>query len=632
MDVMKVWKPVMISLLFSLMFQLSACASDSIRIVCVGNSITAGYGLVDWTKQSYPARLQILLGSKYTVRNCGVSGRTMLKKGDSPYWNEIMYKEAKNFNPDIVIISLGTNDCQKQNWIYKDEFYNDYVAMVNEFRANGKNPHIFVCLPPPIYVDIYSYTDSILRKQVIPLIDSVCITQKTSRIDFYHPMLPYSGFFQDGLHPDSIGALIMARIVYDAIKTELKVTSVISPKSGILLGNSESVSITVNNNKPFAINNVPVAYKIDGKATVKENIESIPAQSEIRFRFSHTVDLSQKKDYKLTVWTAVDSLQKNDTIVANVSSLEPLKNYSMFVSEGNIKACTKHRESIAPDAFTAEAWVYPKRFNSDVYCGTILSKESRDQSGYALGIYGNGRARISIGKGNAWLEAMAPLQSVQLDKWSHIAGVYDGRNLKIYVNGILQKVTNGVGEIHQSTSSFIIGASSAYAGRGFEGNIDEVRFWNRALTGDEILAYKDVRLSGYEEGLCVYYDFNGGSSSEILKDLSFNGNIGYIYNMNAGYNWAEGLELADTIDSPRLKENGIFFWPNPVKDVLNILFAKDSCENVTLTDMMGRKFFCLDLEGKNEFHLDVSKFPQGIYLLSFINASSRISYKIIIGY
>lgn len=44
------------------------------------------------------------------VRNYGVSGRTLPKKGDYPYWKEAAYNQSRNWGPDVVIIRLGTND------------------------------------------------------------------------------------------------------------------------------------------------------------------------------------------------------------------------------------------------------------------------------------------------------------------------------------------------------------------------------------------------------------------------------------------------------------------------------------------------------------------------------------------
>ena len=48
--------------------------------------------------------------NKFEVINLGVSGRTMMKTGDFPYWNEQAYQDALNSEADIVIMMLGTND------------------------------------------------------------------------------------------------------------------------------------------------------------------------------------------------------------------------------------------------------------------------------------------------------------------------------------------------------------------------------------------------------------------------------------------------------------------------------------------------------------------------------------------
>ena len=51
--------------------------------------------------------LQNLLGAAYEVRNFGVSSRTMLKRGDFPYWKDKAYQKALAFNPNVVVIDLG---------------------------------------------------------------------------------------------------------------------------------------------------------------------------------------------------------------------------------------------------------------------------------------------------------------------------------------------------------------------------------------------------------------------------------------------------------------------------------------------------------------------------------------------
>jgi acyl-CoA thioesterase-1 len=189
-----------------------------IKIACVGNSITEGYGRDNGN--SYPNQLNALLGDNYDVRNFGVGGRTMLKNGDYPYWNETVFEIAQDFEPDIVIILLGTNDSKPHNWVYQNEFYSDYIDMVNVFRGLDSEPEIFVGFPPPVLETVATITDSVVHDEVIPLIDSVRTKLHTFHINFYDNMAELgdlSGYYQDGVHPNAAGYGEMANIAAEAL-------------------------------------------------------------------------------------------------------------------------------------------------------------------------------------------------------------------------------------------------------------------------------------------------------------------------------------------------------------------------------------------------------------------------------
>ena len=121
-------KNLLSKILFLLLFVAIAPVAQpkSIKVACVGNSITYGAFIPNRDKNSYPAQLQAYLGKEYDVRNFGVSGSTLLSKGDHPYINTQEYINSQKFQPDIVLIKLGTNDTKPQNWKYKTEFENDY--------------------------------------------------------------------------------------------------------------------------------------------------------------------------------------------------------------------------------------------------------------------------------------------------------------------------------------------------------------------------------------------------------------------------------------------------------------------------------------------------------------------------
>src|SRR5690606_36000640 len=79
-------------------------AFAQVKVACVGASITGGHGIESPGERAYPGQLQALLGRRSRVANFGVGGTTLLRKGDSPYWDTPAYQDALRFAPDVVFI------------------------------------------------------------------------------------------------------------------------------------------------------------------------------------------------------------------------------------------------------------------------------------------------------------------------------------------------------------------------------------------------------------------------------------------------------------------------------------------------------------------------------------------------
>jgi lysophospholipase L1-like esterase len=188
-----------------------------IRVACVGDSITYGYGIQDRDHSSYPAQLSALLGKKWEVRNFGVNGATALKNGTRSYMQQPSFREALAYEPDVVIVKLGTNDTNARSWpSHKDEFLADYLAIIRNFSALKTKPRIYLCRPVPLFRDRGKEydTDKILTEEVIPKINAAARQAKLRVIDLYVPFDGKAALFPDGVHPDAKGAGIMARQVY----------------------------------------------------------------------------------------------------------------------------------------------------------------------------------------------------------------------------------------------------------------------------------------------------------------------------------------------------------------------------------------------------------------------------------
>ena len=203
-------------LLFPLLvWLLAACTEkEKIRIACIGDSITYGENIPDREHDSYPAQLQNLLGEAYDVRNFGVSARTLLRKGDFPYFDESAFRQARDFKPDIVVIKLGTNDSREHNWQHKADFRQDLSDLADSFPTSD----VYFCRPVPLYEDRWGLRGEVITGEIVPLIEAVAAAKGIEVIDLYTPLSGHEELFPDKVHPNAEGAHIMAETIAGAIR------------------------------------------------------------------------------------------------------------------------------------------------------------------------------------------------------------------------------------------------------------------------------------------------------------------------------------------------------------------------------------------------------------------------------
>jgi hypothetical protein len=153
-----------------------------------------------------------------------------------------------------------------------------------------------------------------------------------------------------------------------------------------------------------------------------------------------------------------------------------------------------NRASLDPgERITVEAWIYP-RLPLDAVAAPIIKKAGGkgpwgQDGGYALELYGPEEVRFGVFlDGNlSWnLTDSAPLAA---DKWSHVAGVYDGAHVSFYLNGELVGTPIAMsGRIVSSPRHLQIGHDPSNAERYFNGLIDEASVYSTALTAKQIQA------------------------------------------------------------------------------------------------------------------------------------------------
>lgn len=200
------------------LFSFSIPSFAIIKVACVGASITEGVGTEPRAQQSFPAQLQTLLGNGYAVSNYGVSGCTLIRKGNKPYWDTKQYQEALAGLPDIVVIDLGGNDSKLVNRPFLDEYAKDCRDMIDAFRALSSHPRIILLAPIPSFQpDTTQLYSGVMKKIIIPQLQRVAYETQTEVIDMFSLFVDKAALIPDKIHPDNEGAGIYAKRLFDVI-------------------------------------------------------------------------------------------------------------------------------------------------------------------------------------------------------------------------------------------------------------------------------------------------------------------------------------------------------------------------------------------------------------------------------
>jgi len=122
---------------------------------------------------------------------------------------------------------------------------------------------------------------------------------------------------------------------------------------------------------------------------------------------------------------------------------------------------------------------------------------------------------------------------VQNNVWTHVAGVYDGALMKIYINGELENTVSQTGALKESDLPLVVGKAPWTNYNNYNGQMDEIRVWNVARTQSQIQGAMYRSLTGSETGLVAYYKFNDAAGSSTVEDASPYDHTGTLYNSAA---------------------------------------------------------------------------------------------------
>ena len=194
------------------------------RIACVGDSITWGFTIVNRRKYSYPALLQQRLGAEYEVRNFGYNDASARFDADTPYVKKSVYQESLAWNPDVVLLMLGSNDTKKRNWD-PEIFRRDYKRIVESYLKLPSQPRVILIAPiqifQPMHIPLLGLYTETMENGVRPAIREIASEMGLELVDLVN-LFTDSNYMMDGVHPQREGARMLEEAIYSGIDWQRK--------------------------------------------------------------------------------------------------------------------------------------------------------------------------------------------------------------------------------------------------------------------------------------------------------------------------------------------------------------------------------------------------------------------------
>ncbi|MCP4493119.1 MAG: LamG domain-containing protein [Gammaproteobacteria bacterium] len=182
---------------------------------------------------------------------------------------------------------------------------------------------------------------------------------------------------------------------------------------------------------------------------------------------------------------------------------------------------------LRPTTLTISAWVKTNDLSS--IQGIFSNWETNpNNAGFLFGLNSSGKVRFMVAKNTGtspsdYDQAVATT-TLTIDTYAHVVGTYDGTDIKIYVNGVLEDtVTFAAGLVYDSPSVVQIGSREDTTFghyQFFNGTIDDVRLYDRAITQAEVSVIYASRLAAPPEDFVAEWTFDDISGTTINETLN----------------------------------------------------------------------------------------------------------------
>ena len=218
------------------------------------------------------------------------------------------------------------------------------------------------------------------------------------------------------------------------------------------------------------------------------------------------------------------------------------QDYSLaFDGDGDYVRIPDHSDLDFTEDYTIEAWIFAESFS---WLAGIVSKyQTNGANGYMLRL--TSQAPYT---GIGFDEVETANGELSSNQWYHIAAVNNEGDRHVFINGTEISLSGSPLTVVANNNAIRIG--SDYAGRYFDGRIDEVRIWEIARGQDDIVSMMNTLLSGQEDGLVAYYTFNEGAG-DTLFDQTTNGHDGLLI---GDLTWLDGYTVTGNLGDVNFDE------------------------------------------------------------------------------
>ncbi|MBK1877957.1 LamG-like jellyroll fold domain-containing protein [Pelagicoccus mobilis] len=147
---------------------------------------------------------------------------------------------------------------------------------------------------------------------------------------------------------------------------------------------------------------------------------------------------------------------------------------------------------IPSTAMSIAAWIRPDDFGiSDARIISKATGTAEDDHIWMLSTISSGGTKLRFRLktfGSFATSTLVGSTSIPVGGWTHVAATYDGATMRIYINGVLDGSMPRVGNVFEDTTVSATIGNHPFGGKAFDGLIDDVRIYRRALSGADVLA------------------------------------------------------------------------------------------------------------------------------------------------